>query len=61
MRSGESPHRLVELEFATQEDADAYDALEEVRQVVEAGPENRAGNWSEGLHKFVLRSDDINK
>ena len=55
-----SPHRLVELEFATQEDADAYYALEEVIQVVEAGPENRAGNWSEVRHRFVLRSDYIN-
>ena len=57
---GGSPHRLVELEFATQEDADAYYALEEVIQVVEAGPENQAGNWSEVRHRFVLRSDYIN-
>ena len=57
---GGSPHRLVELAFATQEDADAYYALEEVIQVVEAGPENRAGNWSEVRHRFVLRSDYIN-
>ena len=58
---GGSPHRLVELEFATQEDANAYYALEEVIQVVEAGPENQAGNWSEVLHKFELRSDYTNK
>ena len=57
---GESPHRLVEFEFATQEDADAYHALEEVIQAAEAGPENQAGNWSQVLHKFELRSDYIN-
>ena len=55
-----SPHRLVELEFATQEDAAAYHALEEVIQAAEAGPENQAGHWSQVLHKFELRSDYIN-
>ena len=58
---GGSPHRLVELEFATQEDADAYHALEEVIQAAEAELENQAGNWSQVLHKFELRSDYINK
>ena len=57
---GGSPHRLVELEFATQEDADAYHALEEVIQAAEAELENQAGNWSHVLHKFELRSDYIN-
>ena len=57
---GGSPHRLVELEFATQEDADAYHALEEVIQAAEAELENQAGNWSQVLHKFELRSDYIN-
>jgi len=33
---GESPHRLVEFEFAAQEDAAAYHALEEVIQTTEA-------------------------
>ena len=58
---GGSPHRLVELEFATQEDVDAYHALEAVKQVAEAELENQAGNWSQVLHKFELRSDYINK
>ena len=58
---GESPHRLVEFEFATQEDAAAYEALEEVIQAAEAQPEHQAGNWSQVLHKFALRSDYINE
>ena len=58
---GESPHRFVELEFATQADADAYYALEEVIQVVVAGPENEAGNWSQVSHRFQLRSDYTKK
>ena len=57
----ESPHRLVEFEFATQEDADAYYALEEVIQTAEAGLEIRTGNWHQVLHKFELRSDYINQ
>ena len=57
---GGSPHRLVELEFATQEDVDAYYALE-VIQAAEAELENQARNWSQVLHKFELRSDYINK
>ena len=55
----ESPHRLVELEFATQEDAEAYHALEAVIQTAEAQPERQAGNWSQVLHKFQLHSDYI--
>ena len=56
---GGNPHRLVEFEFATQEDADAYHALEAVIQAAEAELENQAGNWSHVLHKFELRSDYI--
>ena len=56
---GGSPHRLVEIEFATQEDAAAYEALEEVIQTAEAQLEIQAGNWSQVLHKFELRSDYI--
>ena len=56
---GGSPHRLVEFEFATQEDAAAYEALEEVIQTAEAQLEIQAGNWSQVLHKFELRSDYI--
>ncbi len=56
---GGSPHRLVEFEFATQEDAVAYEALEEVIQTAEAQLEIQAGNWNQVLHKFELRSDYI--
>lgn len=56
----ESPHRLVELEFPTQEDAAAYHALEEVIQTAEAQPDIQIGNWSQVLHKFELHSDYIN-
>lgn len=55
---GESPHRLVELEFANQEDADAYAQLEDV-MAVEVESQNRAGNWVE--HIFELRLDYINE
>ena len=55
---GESPHRIAELEFANQEDADAYGALEEVK-AVEAELDNHAGSWVN--HRFVLRSDYINE
>lgn len=58
---GESPHRLVEFKFASQEDADAYYALEEVIQTDAAGVEKRAGSWSQVLHRFQLRSDYINE
>ena len=58
---GESPHRLVEFEFASQEDAAAYYALEEVRQTNAAQSERSAGNWSRVLHRFQLRSDYINE
>ena len=55
---GESPHRLVELEFASQEDADAYEELEGI-MAIEAELDNQAGSWE--LHTFELRSDYINE
>lgn len=55
---GESPHRLVELEFESQEDIDAYEALEEI-MAIEAELDNQAGSWV--LHTFELRSDYINE
>jgi hypothetical protein len=55
---GESPHRLVELEFESQEDIDAYEALEDI-MAIEAELDNRAGSWV--LHTFELRSDYINE
>ena len=58
---GESPHRLVEFEFATSEDADAYYALEEVIQTTETQLERQAGKWSQVLHRFQLRSDYIHE
>lgn len=56
---GESPHRLVEFAFATQEDAAAYYALEEVIQADAAHLERSAGKWNQVLHRFQLRSDYI--
>ena len=58
---GESPHRLVEFAFATQEDAAAYYALEEVIQADAAQLESQAGNWSRVMHIFQLRSDYIHE
>lgn len=55
---GESPHRLVEFEFESQADADAYEALEDI-MAVEAELDNRAGSWV--THTFELRSDYINE
>ena len=55
---GESPHRLVELEFASQEDVEAYEQLEDI-MAIEAELDNRAGSWVE--HIFELRSDYINE
>ena len=55
---GESPHRLVELEFASQADIDAYEELEEI-MAIEAELDNQAGSWV--LHTFELRSDYINE
>lgn len=55
---GESPHRLVQLEFANQKDADAYEQLEEI-QVIEDELDNRTGSYA--LHTFELRSDYTNE
>ena len=54
---GETPHRLVEFEFASQEDAEIYEALEDI-MAIEAELDNRTGSWSN--HTFELRSDYIN-
>lgn len=55
---GESPHRLFTIEFSSQEDADTYEALEEI-QAIEDELDKRAGSWSS--HTFELRSDYINE
>ncbi len=56
--NGESPHRLVVLEFASQEDIDLYEELEDI-MAIEAELDNQASNWV--LHTFELRSDYINE
>ncbi|MYG00599.1 hypothetical protein F4212_15900 [Candidatus Poribacteria bacterium] len=55
---GETPHRLVDFEFANQEDADAYAALDDI-MTLEAELDDRTGSWSQ--HIFELRSDYINE
>ena len=55
---GESPHRLVALEFASQEDVEAYEQLEDI-MAIEPELDKRAGSWV--LHTFELRSDYINE
>ncbi|MDE0469619.1 MAG: hypothetical protein OYL97_21435 [Candidatus Poribacteria bacterium] len=55
---GESPHRLVEFDFASREDADAYEQLEEI-MALQVELDNQAGSWV--LHTFELRSDYINE
>ena len=55
---GESPHRLVVLEFANQEDADIYEEMEDI-MAIEAELDVRAANWAS--HTFELRSDYINE
>ena len=55
---GESPHRLVVLEFTSQEDVDAYEQLEDI-QAIEDELDVRASSWV--LHTFELRSDYINE
>lgn len=55
---GESPHRLVELEFESQEDAEAYEQLEDI-MAIEVELDNRAQSWEQ--HRFELRSDYINE
>ena len=56
--NGASPHRLFVMEFASQEDADTYQELEEI-QAIEAELDVRAASWEQ--HTFELRSDYINQ
>ncbi len=51
---GATPHRFVELEFASQEDADAYALLEGI-MAVEEELNMQAGSWFQ--RRFELRSD----
>ena len=55
---GESPHRLVELEFTNQADVEVYEQLEDI-MAIEAELGNQAGSWVD--HTFELRSDYINE
>ena len=55
---GESPHRIVTLEFASQEDATAYEEIEGI-MAIEAELGVQAANWES--HTFELRSDYINE
>ena len=56
--NGESPHRLVALEFESQEDIEIFEELETI-QAIEAELDNQASSWA--LHTFELRSDYINQ
>ncbi len=51
---GESPHRLVEFEFANSEDSTTYGELEDIK-AIETELDVRTGSWTQ--HTFVLRSD----
>ena len=55
---GESPHRLVVGEFASQADLNAYNALPEI-QAVEAALDIQAYDWMEIT--FELRADYVNQ
>ncbi len=54
--NGESPHRLVTLEFASQEDAEIFEALEAI-MAIEDELDVQASSWTN--HTFELRSDYI--
>lgn len=54
--NGESPHRLVTLDFASPEDVETYEQLEAI-MAIEAELDVQAGSWV--LHTFELRSDYI--
>ena len=56
--NGASPHRLFVMEFASQEDSDAYRELEAI-MAVEAELDVQAASWEQ--HTFELRSDYINE
>lgn len=55
---GESWHRLVQFEFASREESEAYEAREDL-QAIKAQLDTRTGGWAE--HTFELRSDYINE
>ena len=55
---GETPHRLVEFEFANQEDATTFRESKDIK-AIDAELDVRTGSWSS--HAFILRSDYINE
>lgn len=55
---GGSPHRLVDFEYASEEDATTYEELEEI-QAIEDELDVRTAGWES--HTFLLRSDYINE
>lgn len=55
---GETWHRLVQFEFASREDSDKYEAIEDL-QDIKAQLDTRTAGWAE--HTFELRSDYINE
>ena len=55
---GESPNRLIEAEFASQEEVAVYEQLENV-MAIEAELDNRAGSWVDYI--FALRADYISE
>ncbi len=55
---GESPHRLVEFEFASQEDFITYEELEDI-MAIEPELDVHTSRWTQ--HTFELRSDYINE
>lgn len=54
--SGESPHRLVTLEFENKADATAYEALEAI-MAIEAELDVRTANWSSYTFEFRIGAD----
>lgn len=55
---GESPHRLVEFEFANTDDSTTYGELEDI-MAIEDELDVQTGSWIQ--HTFELRSDYINE
>ena len=53
---GVSPHRFVTLEFASQEDLESFEQLEEIK-MLEAELDLQTSSWT--LHIFELRSDYV--
>ena len=55
---GGSPHRFVTLEFASQEELESFEQLEEIK-MLETELDVQTSSWA--LHIFELRSDYINE